>query len=213
MNAGESQKEQPSILGSVSASLYVSFQVIANILSTKITVLPLLGWAVDGGTIIYPLTFTLRDFVHKTLGKKNSRKIVVLAGLVNLVMAGLFYFIGKTPSDSSWAFQQAYEQILMPVWRITAGSIVAQIISELIDTEIFSIVYKKFNDTFAVLTSNSVSLVVDSLLFCFIAFYGSLPNEIVWQIVYTNIIVKFAMSVLSVPSIKLIPRKVSEQEI
>ena len=57
----------------LSASLYVAFQLIANILSTKITVLPIFHLAVDAGTVIYPFTFTLRDFVHKTWGKSNSR--------------------------------------------------------------------------------------------------------------------------------------------
>ena len=71
-----------------SSCFYVSFQLFANILSTKIVLLPLINLSVDGGTIIYPLTFTLRDFVHKT-GAASARQPVVLAGLLNLVMVGL----------------------------------------------------------------------------------------------------------------------------
>ncbi len=202
-----------SSLGAVAASLYVSFQIIANVLSTKIAILPLLNWPIDGGTIIYPLTFTLRDFVHKTLGKKISRQIVVLAGLVNLLAFLLFWVIGKIPSDASWAYQEAYQNILMPVGRIVAASIVAQIISELVDTEIFSFVYRKMSDITAVIFSNGVALVVDSVIFSVIAFAGSLPWVVVGQIVITNILVKLVMSLLSSPAIKLVPRTVEMEKI
>ncbi len=200
-------------LGAISASLYVSFQVIANVLSTKIALLPLTNLAIDGGTIIYPLTFTLRDFIHKTLGKQSARQIVILAGVVNLVMALLFVVIGKLTPDPSWPFQEAYQNILLPIWRITIASIVAQIISELVDTEIFSRAYHRFNDMTAVLFSNSIALVVDSVIFSIIAFAGNLPWNVVWQIVITNILVKMVMSLLSTPTIKLVPRTVDFDKI
>jgi uncharacterized integral membrane protein (TIGR00697 family) len=193
-------------LGAISASLYVSFIVIANILSTKIAILPYLNLAVDGGTIIYPLTFTLRDFVHKSLGKQKSRQIVILGALVSLLAVVLFILIGKLTPDPSWGLQEAYESILLPVWRITIASIIAQVIAELIDTEIFSIVYKKYSDTTAVLASNTVALVIDSIIFSTIAFAGSLPMNVVWQIVISNIAIKFVLSLLTTPTIKLVPR-------
>ncbi|HAU40336.1 MAG: hypothetical protein UV80_C0001G0093 [Candidatus Peregrinibacteria bacterium GW2011_GWF2_43_17] len=199
-------------LGLLSASLYVSFQIFANILSTKIAILPLLNLAVDGGTIIYPFTFTLRDFVHKTWGKKNSRQVVVIAGLLNLVMVLLFIAVAALPADPTWPYQEAFEKILLPIWRITIGSIVAQIIAELIDTEIFSMIYKKVGDMTAVLASNGIALVVDSILFSLIAFYGAMPFDIVLQIIISNILIKFVITLISIPSIKLVPRKVDMNE-
>ncbi len=207
------EKRSSSNLGAVSSSLYVSFQVIANMLSTKIALLPFLNWSVDGGTIIYPLTFTLRDFVHKTLGKVKSRQIVILAAVINLVMALLFILVGKMRPDPSWQYQEAYEKILLPVWRITMGSIIAQVISELVDTEVFSFVYHRFADVLAVLASNTVALVVDSVVFTFVAFYGQLPTPVLWQILATNIIIKLVMSLISSPAIKLVPRQVEINQI
>jgi len=191
-------------------SMYIAFQIFADILSTKIAFLPLLNLAVDGGTIIYPLTFTVRDFVHKTLGKKIARQVVIMAGILNVMMVGLFWLIGKLPADVSWGYQEAYISILMPVARITLASIIAEVFSELIDTEIFSRIYKKFGqkDILAVLVSNGVALVVDSFIFGFVAFAGALPMEVVWQIVLANVLIKGAMSLLSAPVIKWIPRRV-----
>ena len=204
-----------SLSAMLAISMYVAFQIFADILSTKIAFLPLLNLAVDGGTIIYPLTFTVRDFVHKTLGKKIARQVVIMAGILNVIMVGLFWLIGKLPADVSWGYQEAYISILMPVARITLASIIAEVFSELIDTEIFSRIYKKFGqkDILAVLVSNGVALVVDSFIFGFIAFTGALPMEVVWQIILANVLIKGVMSLLSTPIIKLIPRRVELDKI
>ena len=169
--------------------------------------------ATDGGTIIYPLTFTLRDFVHKTWGKKNARHVIFLAAALNVVMFSLFWLVGKMTPDPTWQYQKAYEQILLPVGRIVLASIISQVISELVDTEIFSVIYKRFGDVSAVFFSNSIALIVDSFIFSFIAFLGALPFATVMQIVLTNILIKFVMSTLSAPAIKLVPRTVSFEEI
>ncbi len=204
-----------SLSAMLAISMYIAFQIFADILSTKIAFLPLLNLAVDGGTIIYPLTFTVRDFVHKTLGKKIARQVVIMAGILNVIMVGLFWLIGKLPADVSWGYQEAYMSILMPVARITLASIIAEVFSELIDTEIFSRIYKKFGqkDILAVLVSNGVALVVDSFIFGFIAFTGALPMEVVWQIILANVLIKGVMSLLSAPIIKLIPRRVELDKI
>jgi queuosine precursor transporter len=199
-----------SNIGLISAALYASFQVISNILSTKITILPLLKLSMDGGTVIYPLTFTLRDFVHKTCGKKNSRIVVITAGCISLIAIALLWIVGKMPADPAWSFQKDYENILMPVLRITLASIVAQIVSELIDTEIFSYLYKKINDISGSFFSNFCALIADSLIFCSIAFLGVLPFVTVIKILGSNLILKFIISIVSVPTIKLIPRTVDE---
>jgi queuosine precursor transporter len=197
----------------LSSSLYIASQIIANVLSSKIAILPFLNMAIDGGTVIYPLTFTLRDLVHKTWGKNNARQVIIIAAALNALMFALFWLVGKMAPDPTWPYQKAYEQILLPVGRIVLASIIAQVISELIDTEIFSIIYKKIGDLTAVLLSNLGGLLVDSVLFGLIAFLGNLPFSTVLQIIFTNILVKLIISFLSAPAVKLVPRTASFNDI
>lgn len=70
------------------AALYVAAQVLSDITSLKIT--EVAGFSMDAGTLIYPVTFTLRDLVHKVAGKQVARTLIVVAAGVNLFMAGLF---------------------------------------------------------------------------------------------------------------------------
>ena len=58
----------------VAVGAYVGAQVIANVTSVKIG--STFGRAVDMGTFVYPITFTLRDVVHKALGKRLARTVV-----------------------------------------------------------------------------------------------------------------------------------------
>ena len=195
----------------IAISLYVMFGLISNILSVKILILPIIGLAMDGGTLLYPFMFTVRDFVHKTIGRKLTKKLILITGALNLLMVGSFVLVGIMKPDPTWAFQEAYEFILMPIWRITLASIFTAIVSEFIDTAIFSKVIKKFkNDIVAVLTSNFVALIVDSILFCLLAFYGTMPFSIILQIILANLIIKVIMSILSSPAIKLFKWEVSE---
>lgn len=198
--------------GLASAALYIGFQIIANIMSIKITTLG--SWETDAGTLIYPLTFTLRDFVHKTLGKSKARQLVIWGGILNFSLALCLLVTAKLTPATSWPFQNEFVAVLLPVWRITFGSIIAAVVSELIDTEVFSHIYHKVGekrDVLAVLASNFVSLIFDSAIFTLIAFWGT--GYDLWQIFLTNAIIKVIMSLLSSPTIKFIPRTVEESKI
>ncbi len=56
-------------------SAYIGAQMLADIASLKIGVVA--GLAVDMGTFIYPITFTLRDVAHKVLGRRNTQVLII----------------------------------------------------------------------------------------------------------------------------------------
>ena len=62
--------EQVPAIAVIVVAAYIAAQMLSDIASLKIGVVG--GLAVDMGTFIYPITFTLRDVVHKVLGKKNT---------------------------------------------------------------------------------------------------------------------------------------------
>lgn len=185
---------------------YVAAQMLADIASLKIGVVA--GFAVDMGTFIYPITFTLRDVVHKVLGKRNTQVLIVTAGAINLLMAGYLMWAASIPGDASWGLESEFSAILAPVWRIVLASIVAEVFSELIDTEIYSWFVNKITRRYQwarVLTSNSVSVPVDNLIFAIGAFGWLLPWNVVWQIFFFNLVVKYGITLLSLPLIYIVP--------
>ena len=197
-----------SALAVVVVAAYIGAQMLADIASLKIGVV--MGLAVDMGTFIYPITFTLRDVVHKTLGKQNARVLIVAAGVINLFMALYLMWAATVPSDPQWGLGAEFSAILAPVWRIVLASIVAELASELLDTEIYHWWVTRITTRFQwlrVLMSNSLSVPVDNLIFAVGAFGWVLPWPVVWQIFLFNLLVKYGMTLLSLPLIYLTPGK------
>jgi uncharacterized integral membrane protein (TIGR00697 family) len=191
---------------------YIAAQMLSDVASLKIGVVG--GWAVDMGTFIYPLTFTIRDVIHKLLGKRVAQTVIFTAAAVNVVMALYLMFAAWVPSDPGWAMATptdlsiAFTAIFTPVWRIVLASILAELISELLDTEIyhrFTLRFQKKHLWARVVVSNAISVPIDSLLFSLVAFAGILPWVGVWEIFIFNMVVKTTMTLVSIPLIYLGP--------
>jgi uncharacterized integral membrane protein (TIGR00697 family) len=198
----------------ISIAAYIAAQMLADIASLKIGVVA--GLAVDMGTFIYPFTFTLRDMVHKLIGKKHARLLIVTAGAINLVMAAYLLWVARVPGDPGWGLDAEFRAILAPVWRIVLASIFAEVISELMDTEISHLFLTRVTRRFQwlrVLVSNSLSVPVDSVLFAVGAFGWALPWSAVWQIFVFNVIIKYAVTLVSLPMIYLAPDRHAREDL
>ncbi|MGI6525274.1 MAG: queuosine precursor transporter [Bdellovibrionota bacterium] len=183
---------------------YVSFQLIANVAALKIGIV--CGYAVDMGVFLYPLTFTLRDLIHRELGKKLTKKVIVYTALFNFLMVLYFYFISIFPTELSTSTSATFDKTMSPIWRVVIFSILAQYVSEMVDTEIYQLFVRRFKDRYKwgrVLLSNSISIPIDNLIFCVGAFAFDYSWEVVLQIFLFNFVVKYLFSLLGMPLIYL----------
>jgi uncharacterized integral membrane protein (TIGR00697 family) len=181
---------------------YIAAQILADITSLKIVWF--LGFSMDAGTLIYPITFTLRDLVHKKMGKRAARTIIVTAAAINVIMALLFWLVSAMPYDVNAGLQPDWNAVLSPVWRIVVASIIAEVIAELIDTETYHLWVTRITTRYQwmrVIASNAISVPIDSLIFCWIAFGGILPSTVVWSIVLSNVLLKGFVTIVSIPLI------------
>lgn len=194
---------------------YVGAQVIADVASLKVG--SVADRAVDLGTFVYPITFTLRDLVHKALGRRAARTLVVTAAAVNVFMALYLQWAARAPADASYPLGPEFEAVLAPLWRITAASILAEVVSELVDTEVYHWFVRRVTTRYQwarVAVSNAVSVPIDNVLFAVVAF-GALPGfedhaltlpwDAVWDVFLVNLVVKGLVSAVSVPLIYLTP--------
>jgi len=179
-------------------------------IAASLRIVMIAGYSIDAGTFIYPLTFTLRDMVHKVAGIKAARMLILAAAGINLVMALMFRVVALMPPDLSIGPQEEFGLVLSPIWRIVAASIIAEVMSELIDTEGYKFWVEKVTQKFhwaRVLFSNLISIPVDSFLFSFLAFWGIFPAAVVISIFVSNMIIKGITTLVSIPGIYLVPDK------
>ncbi|MCX7819467.1 MAG: queuosine precursor transporter [Kiritimatiellae bacterium] len=183
---------------------YIAAQMLSDIASLKIGVVA--GLAVDMGTFVYPLTFTLRDLLHRETGRRGARAIVLAAGVINLAMAGYLRWAAAVPADPSWGLGREFAAILGPVWRIVLASIAAEVLSELADTEVYHWFVTRVTRRHPwarVLVSNVVAVPLDNLVFCLGAFGGVLPSHTILEIFTLNLAVKGVVTLASIPLIWL----------
>ena len=188
------------------AAAYVAAQMLADVASLKIT--EVAGFSMDAGTLVYPFTFTLRDLVQKVAGKQVARALIMAAAAINLFMAGLFWLVARLPAVAGVGPQtDSFGAVLAPVWRIVFASILAEVVSELLDTEGYSLWERRFGDRLQwgrVLASNAVAIPVDSGLFVLVAFAGVLSPGDVRETFVSNVAVKGLVTLISIPWIYLV---------
>lgn len=155
------------------AILYILATLAANYTATWFIHFPIFG-QVSLATFIFGITFTARDRVHNSLGRRNVYIMIAVAALLNLLVTVL----GGVE------------------WRIVAASLIAIVLAESADTEI----YQHFIDNtwgMRVLKSNSVSIPLDSLLFNLIAFAGIFSWMELASIIFGEIVFKAAVSAVT----------------
>jgi uncharacterized integral membrane protein (TIGR00697 family) len=193
--------------------LYICCQMIADVGATKLVQIG--DYVIPGGTFVFTLTFTLRDLIHKRLGREWARWSIVVAAVCNVVMAFYLSSVSRLSSPVFYELNDAWQAIFSIVPAITIASIVAEFISELLDTEVYQLWKSRFSSYpqwTRVIASNAVSLPVDSLVFGLLAFvvlppvFGaeSLPVVAALSIVSGQILFKALVTVISLPAIYLV---------
>jgi len=194
---------------------YVLCQAIADVGATKIVQIG--SVTMPGGTFIFALTFTLRDMVHKRLGKDWARAAIVVAGSLNILQAVYLSVVGGLDCPPFYDACGAWGSIFALVPAIAIGSIGAEIISEWIDTDVYhwwrhSHQTRNLPQWTAVIASNVVSLPLDSLIFGSLAFVllppllggHAMPFLAAMGVVGGQIMWKAIVTVVSLPLIYLI---------
>ena len=187
---------------------YITLQLIADVTASKI--IDVFGIVFPAGTFIFALTFTWRDAIHKRLGKEWARASILCAALCNLLMIGYFKLAIDLPQAIFWQNQEAFNSILGIVWRITIASILAELASELVDTEIYHLFVTKITKRYQwlrVLFSNIISIPIDSIIFGLIAFYGQMPIMAIASLCFGQVVFKMLVTVISLPLIYMVKEK------
>jgi hypothetical protein len=155
------------------AIIYIAATLAANYAATWFIHFPFFG-QVSVATFIFGITFTQRDRVHNTLGRKNVYIMIAVAALLNVIVT----ILGAVE------------------WRIILASFIAIMLAETADTEIYQH-YISNSWAMRVLKSNAVSIPLDSLLFNIIAFAGIFSHWEVASIIFGEIVFKGIVSAVT----------------
>ncbi|RCW64959.1 queuosine precursor transporter [Saliterribacillus persicus] len=175
--------------------------VIANIQVLK--TVEMFGMIATLGNIIYGTAFLATDILNENHGKKYAKKAVWMGFATLLSMTIMMQFALRfIPAESDFA-QPALETIFELIPNIAIGSLLAYIVSQYVDVWIYDKLKKIFtSDRFLWLRNNGstmISQLIDSLIFCTIAFYGAYELDVWFNILITTYVIKFIVSLMDTP--------------
>lgn len=156
-------------------ALSASFLLISNIVAVKLW--DFFGIAVDGGIIVFPLTYILCDLAVELYGKKIANYIIYIGFFINIIAVLTFLIVGGLPEFPGWGKQDSYEAILGFMPRVAAGSLLAYLLSGLVNNWSFIKIKQHTGESklwMRLLGSSAIAKIVDCLVFEMVAFFGVL---------------------------------------
>lgn len=184
---------------------YVAAQMVADI--SNLRNLTLFGLSVSAFSIAYPLTFTLRDMAHKLAGPYVARTLIIAAAVIYLVAQAFFTIISNLSPEMTEAERITLGQLLTPEWRFLVAAVVASVLSQLVDTEVYTRWVERFGGEHQwgrVLVSNAIGIPLDRILFLILAFAGTMSTEGMVEAFIGTTIVRLVFGVISIPGIYLV---------
>ena len=184
---------------------YVAAQMVADI--SVLRDLSIFGFGVNAFSIAYPLTFTLRDMAHKLAGPKVARTLIIAAAVIYLIAQAFFAIIAQLPPEMTEEESIALGQLLSPEWRILLAVVAASVISQLIDTEIYTRWLNRFGrekQWGRVLVSNAIGIPLDRILFLLLAFGGVMSADGMVTAFIGTTIVRLFFGIITLPGIYLV---------
>lgn len=175
------------------------------------------------GVLLWPLEFIITDIVNEYYGPKAVRRISLIAVALISYAFLMFYLAMSVAPASFWvdskmqngvpSMQLAFEAIFGQGMWIILGSLVAFMVSQLIDVAIFHRIKKMTGEKMIWLRSTGstvVSQFVDSFVVLFIAF--KIGNGWSWSTVLAvgvvNYMYKFTMAILLTPMIHILRNRI-----
>jgi uncharacterized integral membrane protein (TIGR00697 family) len=181
-------------------ALFVAFLLISNIASTKIV---LFGpFTFDGGTILFPLTYIFGDVLTEVYGYKKAKRAIWTGFFCALLMTIIFAVVQFLPAAPGWNNQAAFEAILGLTPRIVLASLIAFWAGSFTNSFVLSkmkIITKGKYLWSRTIGSTIAGELIDTALFCTIAFLGVLPNELLLAVIISNYIFKVGVEVIFTP--------------
>ena len=177
------------------------------------------------GVLLWPLEFIMTDIINEYYGPKIVRRVSYIAiGLICYAFL-MFYLAIHIPADTSfWTgsqkengvpdMQAAFSNIFGQGMWIIVGSLVAFLVSQLVDVYIFHKIKKVTGEKHVWLRatgSTVVSQLIDSFIVLFIAFKigKGWSYQRVIAIGLVNYTYKFTMAVILTPLIYLIEKSIA----
>ena len=184
----------------VLSGLFIGVLVLSNILAVKM--IQIGPFVFDGGTLLFPFSYISGDVLTEVYGYRDTRKIIWTGFIVLIFMACNIWIISVLPAEGSWNLQNDFNNILLQMPRISAGSVCGYLVGAYSNSAILSkmkLLTKGRYLWMRTIGSTVVGELVDSAIFVAIAFSGLYDSSVLIVMVFSNYLFKTMIEVVCTP--------------
>ena len=223
-HSSESPPASPRRWLSPITAVFCTVLVISNICAIKPLSIPRLSFiAMDGGNLLFPISYIFGDVLVEVYGYAQSRRIIWLGFVLNIFAAAMFSLVALLPPAPGWEnfyapavpMQDAFASILLQTPRIVLGSVVAFWCGSFLNAWVMAkmkVLTRGRHLWMRTIGSTIAGEGVDSLLFTLIAFAGVWPLGLVAKISLGNFLFKTAYEAAATPLTYFIIRRLKRAE-
>ena len=204
----QSQRYRPSASDRVFlvvAGVFLTHALLGELIGGKLIAVG--GFIMSIGVIPWPVVFITTDLVNEYYGPKAVKRLTLLAiGLIIYAFFVLYLCIHVQAAEISPVSDAAFAEVFGQSMWITAGSITAFAVSQLLDAGVFVLLRSRGGRLWVrAVGSTVVSQFIDTFVINTIAFGlpGKLTAAQVVEVSVTNYTYKFVIAIATLPFIYL----------
>ena len=156
----------------------------------------------DGGAFLFPLVYIVGDVISEVYGFKAARRAVLTAFAMSITAAITFYLVQIAPPASGWENQEAFESVLGFVPRIVLASILGFLMGQIVNAWVLVKIKERTLERGLwkrLLGSTAAGELVDTIVFCTVAFYGVITGAEFLTYVIFGYVYKTTVEIILMP--------------
>ena len=212
------KKAEHSTLYVAVVAFFVTDLLVSNVIAVKtISPFTIFGHAVvlQAADLIFPVTYILGDVLTEVYGFKRARKAIWIGFGCNLFAAAAIYLGQMLPANAEWHDQASYDAILGTQFRILAASFTAYLVGEFANSTVLAKmkIWTEGKHLWSrTIGSTVVGQALDSSIFCSLAFYGLMPNEVLLTLIGSQWLCKVCYETAATPLTYLVVNYLKRRE-
>ena len=153
----------------------------------------------DGGAFLFPLSYVVGDIMTEVYGWQRAKRAIAIGFVLMFLASATYWVISLTHPVPGF---EAWDGVLAPVFRIAVGSLAGFLAGELLNSYVLVRIKQRMAEThvaFRLIASTLVGEFVDTLLFCVIAYVGTITAGQLTNYTVTGYVYKCLVELCVVP--------------
>ncbi len=190
------------------SGFFITNAIVAELIGSKL--IQVGPFAMSIGVIPWPIVFVTTDLINEYFGKEGVKRLTyITVGLIIYTFFLLFLAMMVPAAPFSPVQAEQFNAVFGQSMWIIAGSILAFMLSQLIDVLVFTFLKTKTSGKMLWLRatgSTAISQLIDSFVIIGVAFWlpGKVQTSDFLNVAFTNYSYKFLIAIAATPVIYLV---------